>query len=604
MAKSLPKTDYQDLERLYKDRTPSDSSRLDQRPPRPLWQRALIVGCVLIVLASAAAWGGFYIFNAVSHQSHGQLDISFDAPSSVAAGEPLTYHVTLLNRASDTMQNVHLRVNYPDGFLWQSSSLDPEGESHNTWTINSLAPNQPKTIDVNGILLGDTGSVLTFFATATYNLPNFQSALESSNSTAIKLDASHVQVTWSGPGETPTATNVEYKIHYTYDGESALPDGQLVVQMPDGFTVSKATPALGPDNQLHWPVKGLTKGASGDIIIDGQWNQNVTGDQALKAIMQTTTTNQQQTPMGEGDFTTTIGSGDLVLNVMANGSATPPAVALGATIHWTLNFQNTTTHTMSNLEVHVTYDGSYIDWPHVAVPDGGVVQGQTIIWQSANTPELAALQPKGSGTLSWDTPLVSTTTDQSGTWQVSATPTFEHHTLDNNPSDQTYTGATLSVPISTAATLDVEARYFDDNGAPLGTGPLPPKVDTATTYQLTWKITGTVHTLTAITIEGDLPPGVTATSGTASFGSEDVGNSSKPVWHIDSLEAGLEPTATFTVTLTPTADDAGRILVLSGKTVMTATDSTTSGAITVAGSTATTNLDTDTIARGKGVVVK
>jgi hypothetical protein len=79
-------------------------------------------------------------------------------------------------------------------------------------------------------------------------------------------------------------------------------------------------------------------------------------------------------------------------------------------------------------------------------------------------------------------------------------------------------------------------------------------------------------------------------------------NAGAPEWLIDRLAPGLEPTASFTLTLTPTAADVGKILVISGRTTVSATDATTGGAVTAAGNVATTNLDGDSIARGQGVV--
>jgi hypothetical protein len=68
------------------------------------------------------------------------------------------------------------------------------------------------------------------------------------------------------------------------------------------------------------------------------------------------------------------------------------------------------------------------------------------------------------------------------------------------------------------------------------------------------------------------------------------------------LAAGLKPEVTFPIKLVATTADVGKILVLSGRTSLTATDAVTEGEVNAAGGVATTNLDTDTIARGQGVV--
>jgi len=60
-------------------------------------------------------------------------------------------------------------------------------------------------------------------------------------------------------------------------------------------------------------------------------------------------------------------------------------------------------------------------------------------------------------------------------------------------------------PNNSEANFVSEVRYFTPEGAPLGTGPLPPKVDKRTVYRVFWKLDNSLHQLDEIKVEAILP---------------------------------------------------------------------------------------------------
>ena len=202
MPRPLPRNDYQDLERLYRDTSGAGGAASGnlQRPSRSPWRRLAMVVFFLLALGSLAAWFGFYFFNSFSKNRQSELRLTISAPESVGAGEPVEYRVNLNNVAAEAVAEVNLRLNYPDGFVWQSATLSPESAGHNTWSLGALRPGESKEIAVKGIILGESGGIKTIFGAASYRLPNFRSELETTASLGLKLNDSSLTLGWTGPG--------------------------------------------------------------------------------------------------------------------------------------------------------------------------------------------------------------------------------------------------------------------------------------------------------------------------------------------------------------------------------------------------------------------
>ena len=163
----------------------------------------------------------------------------------------------------------------------------------------------------------------------------------------------------------------------------------------------------------------------------------------------------------------------------------------------------------------------------------------------------------------------------------------------------------LTVQLNSDAAIFSALRYFDDDGAPLGSGPLPPVVGNATHYRATWTIASGLHGLNTVTVSATLPEGVTWDDfSTATSGSMSYDASSRTVrWTTSSIPAGSAAvTARFSVSITPTVADVGLAKTLVGKTVLNAKDDMTGSVLERSTDAVTTECEGDVLATGKGTV--
>jgi len=89
------------------------------------------------------------------------ISVLIDAPEEVNAGQETTFEVTIVSNSTDVVEDVLLEVTYPFGFLFDSSTPEPEFES-NTWLIGDLDPGSRQSVRIRGTLEGQDKEERTF----------------------------------------------------------------------------------------------------------------------------------------------------------------------------------------------------------------------------------------------------------------------------------------------------------------------------------------------------------------------------------------------------------------------------------------------------------
>ncbi|KKU49030.1 MAG: hypothetical protein UX68_C0004G0016 [Parcubacteria group bacterium GW2011_GWA2_46_9] len=561
----------------------------------------------ILALGSLAAWSGFYVFNSFSKNKPSELRFEIFVPDAMVVGESVEYRVRLTNTAAAAMSDVNLRLNYPEGFIWKSATLTPESAAHNIWNLGTIAAGEGKEIAVQGIILGESGGVKTIFGEATYHLPNFRSELESTTSAGSKLEDSLFKLEWSGPGVSAPGESVKYDLKYEHLGTGILPASVLTVVFSPNFKVTESSPPQMIGSGYQWSLPELFSKATGLISITGVWSNEAVGEETLVARLETKSDTGAWLKISSGSTIIKVSNGAIILSLKINDSTVPAAVNLGDSLAYTLEYENISESTIEEATIRVRYDSELIDWEKVIIEDNGkIIDGHNIIWQSESTPALVKVLPKSRGALRWTLPLVKSLPSGAPVLDIVGTPVFSYQKLDGQIAERSFEGTSLSVPVNGEISLEVEVRYFDDASRPVGSGPLPPRAHVTTTYRMIWRIKGSQHGLKDVSVRAELPAGVSVerNSGTTETGAWNISNDGLPEWQIDNLAPSLEPTASFIIALKPEDDDVGKVLALSTRTTLSAVDSVTGGNVQAVGNVVTTNLETDSIARGQGVVEK
>ncbi|MFH1611936.1 MAG: hypothetical protein ABH887_01585 [bacterium] len=92
------------------------------------------------------------------------LTLSFDLPEKIVSGQFFEFSLDYLNQANTSFDNMQIQIDYPSGFILESSIPEPIKED-NVWSVGYLMGQQQGKIILSGSIDGRTGDVRNFKAT-------------------------------------------------------------------------------------------------------------------------------------------------------------------------------------------------------------------------------------------------------------------------------------------------------------------------------------------------------------------------------------------------------------------------------------------------------
>jgi len=581
---------------------------IERSKERRFPKRLLITLAVLAVLV-AATLAGFYTFNRDSHFNEQSVNLGISSPSSVTSAAPATYVFTISNEEAVGITNVELSVETPDG--WAFSVSDPAAsDANNTlWGLGQIPAHGSRTVSVTGAITGEVGSVVTFNASVTYRPTNFNYDFTARASGSVSIASSIVTLDLKGPSQASPGSTIRYVLTYTNTSSDTLNDLRLVATYPDGFTIKTTDPNPRDGNNL-WAVNELKSGEKGTITIDGSFKGNVGDAQQLTfdAELKQGTAFERQV---ETTAVVQLIASTLTLQTTVNTSLGPVVAANpGDQLSFDIAYTNASDLEITDATVSVTFAGGAFDAVTFADDYGTVLKDGKASWDVKKVPDLASIDPGMSGTVRFTlkVPAAPSAAKNETGPQLTAKATIA---ASGGDSAIKADAETLTVRINSKPTLNVSARYYDAQGATLGSGPLPPTVGQTTAYRVFWTVTNTTNDLNVMTVAATVPStvfwsgkNITASAGSVTFDTAQR----QVVWTLNRLPAGVGQsgspvTASFELSVTPGPSDIGAATQLLGPTSFSATDSFTGATVSASSDLVTTDLTNDTKAAGQGIVV-
>ena len=130
--------------------------------------------------------------------------------------------------------------------------------------------------------------------------------------------------------------------------------------------------------------------------------------------------------------------------------------------------------------------------------------------------------------------------------------------------------------------MTVGARYYDADNVALGSGPITPKSGETSSYNVRLALSNNLHNITDIEVSAVLPQNVSWDNkenhnlGDLYYNSK----TKKIIWKVSRLpKTSKDGVVDFNVSITPTTDDVGKVLILIPEINLTATDSETGAVI-------------------------
>jgi hypothetical protein len=474
-----------------------DMTTFEQRK-RGGFFRSLALLFFSLALLGGALYVGLFYLDSGDQFSKQDVFLSIKSEETVANGERITYRVSYRNAQKLPIAQARLQVRYPEGFVFESASVEPQNEAKNEWSLGTLERNANGYIDISGKLYGNSGenqSVRIFF---TYLPANFSSEFQSVETFVTKIDDGVLALSIEGGDEivsgveSPMVLRIKPK-----DMEQTFTGVMLDITGTD-MTVVSSTPAVEQNNttrimlpefrgELTVPVSVRFAGSASAMI--------------QVALSQGGKTNQEEVVLSQAQKEVTLTNTDISLVFAVNGATGNMNVRPGEALNNTIRVKNTSAQKIDNAEVKLSFDTpsfqntSLLKWSVISDPKDGTITGEqrsvdvrrgNIVWTKAQIPALASLDPGEEVSIDVSLPLKTNTDTDLSAFPNGPVVVMPSVSFAQNGAVKTIATEPLNLTVLSDTSLRV--RHVVEGNA----------------HTVTWILGNSLHELNAIVLEADV----------------------------------------------------------------------------------------------------
>lgn len=573
-----------------------DLAKLEQGGSRIT--RWLVMVVLSLLIATILAIIGFVVYmNFFAVAKTDPLTLSIEMPTEIISGTEANVIVHYKNNGRVPLANLNIDVNVPSGFVLTTIDPAPTDLVKQVFELGSIQAGTEGVVTLSGTWLATVPSTNTVQALATYRPANFNADFTAVASTTASSNESSLRLTMSGPDKASPGESTTYMLTVENASDVSATNITTEVVIPTGFLLATSDPALVPAGPTTWMLTDIAPHAKQVITLTGSWSADMSDVVQIVAKTSLKLGDVTMLQAQNSVFTNIIGNG-LRLSLVANGATNNVTLDPGSQLRLTIGYENTGENPLTDVSMVVDFQAIAdkkvpITWKEAAL-DGGKLTAEGISFDTKTIGTLATHDGKIKNLIFPVKAIVAGTEAQS--WTVAVHATVNGVTISSQP---------LTITLNSDTHFSAAARYFTSDGAPLGSGSLPPKVGQTTSYNLLWTLNNTLHTLTDVRVSATLPPGVTWMNATTT----DAGNitydaASRVIsWTIASaMASSTSLTANFEVSVTPSVNDAGTFIKLLSGSAFRATDSVTASSLQQTGDILTTECVGDSGVTGKGYV--
>ena len=564
---------------------------LRQQIKEPWWSKLLRDKkklTLIIILASAAVAGiiiWIVIRNSLPIFSGKKVFLEISAPSALASGSEITYRINCVNKEEVALKEAEVELILPPSFQYQDSSWP--SEDRRTWSLGRIEPNASKDFTLTGTLSGVADEASPITGTMRFVPEGINSSFAVEAAALTVISAGDLTLTIDAPQSTASGNDIEYLIRYENRSSDKKENLVLRLTYPDGFSFVSAQPAATSANN-QWQLPALAGGSNGQVKINGR----LTGvsNEAKRVIAELGTTDAQGNFLVQlrKEDSTRVMQSAIVLAQTINGQK-QLNVNTGEKLDFLIDYENQGGVALKNVSIVVEVNPELIDFSAFNSKGGNYSNGK-ITWNSTGIPELSLIQPAQKGSVSFTTKVknrqelpVKSAGDKN--LKIIAKAFLQSDDIPIEISANRQVGAeAIEAKLNSYLELGAYILYYNQmDGQPLGSGPMPPRVNQKTTYRYFLEVTNYTNDVNEAKVICALPPGVKYEGNDTISHGQDLTYDSKTgqiTWLIGKIPANQgfkteKMLASFNISITPGEDKVGQELPLMKTSDLSGQDSFT-----------------------------
>ncbi|MEK7211936.1 MAG: hypothetical protein AAB731_04855 [Patescibacteria group bacterium] len=601
------------LREIYGDEKKLDFSSLEYKKQRKAG-KYFFLATIFLALALIGSWLVFFFFGA--KEFGGGVTLSFDGPGEISSGSRVEYILRYKNNESLSLGEANIEVKMPKNFTLESSEPSPGPDG--IWRIGAVPSGGEGAIKLGGAVLGNLGDSVVWQGVLTYRPVNFNADFEQVATFPAVIKDSFFSISVEGPDKVIPGEAVEYKISFQNKDEKEADGVEIRAVYPTGFIFKAAAASPSAGNNI-WTVGKLGPKSGSSLILKGSFGADAVGKQNIVFSIGIKK-DLGYLKQAESSLESEVAASGLGISLTLNGSAETKTADFGDTLNYLLSYKNQGSEIIENAEINLAIASSAefngdtpLLIPTLAAEPGGKIsdieRGRKITWDKKKIAGLAKILPGGEGAISVKVKLRGAPFAAAETkdYKIIATAGAKVGRVGNLATGLNIEAPPLEISLLSDTRLAASARYYDETGAALGDGPLPPQAGAATKYRIFWEAQNSLHEIGGIEVSAILPAGVKFTGNykveAGEINYESAGR--RVVWKLNRLPLSVPKIGiNFEVEITPGLADVGKIIRLSSETNLAAKDTWNGGAVERIAPPVDTSLVGDSFGAGQGKVEK
>ena len=396
------------------------------------WLTLLIVSAVGIMFVTIFA---FFVLQKgpLLDNKYENVSLRLLGPSELSKGSPEVWRIIIENKEKTPLQNVVVELNFDRNFEFiksiTPSSDNKEGSKYSFSRLDAVGEGIDKQkIEIQGATKANTNESIVMSGKISYtpdalvkaqNQGKLAKGIETRR-TLLLPDIKTITTNSTIAGELKARDDViqnngegEIILKYRNTGNKDVRDLRVRMNYPENFKYTSSefkkdafSPTQNsPDNGNNlWIINNFP--AFGEHTLSVKGVVEGTSGQTIKFVAEIEIRNGSEwQPLYKIDREVSIASKPLVIKAEISGKNGNQLFSAGETVTVSVNYSNQGVNVVRNVNLSATIEdpSDLLDWKTVQFTGGerGSINDKTVRWISNNIPELANLQVKASGQVSF-----------------------------------------------------------------------------------------------------------------------------------------------------------------------------------------------------------
>lgn len=463
----------------------------------------------LIFFALSMLYVVFSFFGGGNSVSNDNIEISVLGNAFTNGGEDLPLIVEISNRNNVALELVDLVVETP-----RSNTTNAPTDRQRI-SLGSIPAGAARSENVIVRMFGEQGSLQTIRMSIEYRVPGSNAIFVKEKPYEVTIESTPINLLVEAPSEVPPNQDVTFKIKATINREERADNILIRIDYPLGFEFSKATPLPSLGNNI-FELGTLEPGMEYQIAVTGKMVDVWDGEEKTFKVWSGSQSTKDKADIdvvfSSLAHTMRINRPFIEANLSIGGDYSREyAAQSGSVITGEVRWANNLDTKVTDMQIRVKLSGNALDRKTIKATRGFYNSSEdTIIWDKNSDDAFAEVEPGDSGLLTFSFSSKQLYTSSEGILNqpminLSASITGKQ-AIAGSVAKKIESNDTKVVKIISNVGFSNQVVYY--TGPFTNTGPLPPKVETETTYTVIWNLTNTSNMIRNTKVRAILPPWV------------------------------------------------------------------------------------------------